>query len=171
MVIKIDIIFLDSEELAFIQSKASARNQLAFAVMLKFFQREGRYPIRADVFHNMMLEDLAAQLNCGGAHVDDFNWTGRTAKRFRQEIRTLLDYNEPSAADRDRLICWLMKEILPLAPTLAQCREYSGQFFRNHRLEPFSPKKLTRYIRSAFHRFEKQFFSLVVTGGRLRAVR
>lgn len=60
-----NLIFLDNEELALVQSKASVENQLAFAVMLKFFQREGRYPTRADVFPRTMIDDLSAQLTYG----------------------------------------------------------------------------------------------------------
>src|SRR3972149_4948473 len=129
MDIKMDnIYFLDTEELALVQSKATAENQMAFAIMLKFLQHEGRYPTQADELSKTMIDSLSAQLNCNDIHVDNFNWKSRIAKRFRQEIRALLDYNEPTEADSEHLIQWLMEEILPLAPTLAQCREYSGQF-------------------------------------------
>ena len=35
--------------------------------------------------------------------------------------------------------------------TLPQCYEKAYQFFRDHKLEPFTPKKLERYITSAAH--------------------
>jgi hypothetical protein len=56
----------------------------------------------------------------------------------------------------------LIETILPESPTLAQCTEAAYKFLRNHKLEPFSPKELERYIRSAYARFEEQFFSIII---------
>ena len=42
--------------------------------------------------------------------------------------------------------------------TMPQYREKAYQFFKEHKLEPFTPERTDRYIRSAIHRFEKQFF-------------
>ena len=88
MAIQMDNLFLDSEERALVLSKFTAENQLAFAVMLKFFQNEGRYPTQADVLPEIVAE-LAVQLSLSKTSIAHFNWTGPTAKRFRQEIRAL----------------------------------------------------------------------------------
>ena len=62
MAIQMDNLFLDSEERALVLSKFTAENQLAFAVMLKFFQNEGSYPTQTDVLPEMVAE-LAIQLS------------------------------------------------------------------------------------------------------------
>jgi hypothetical protein len=159
-----NLFILDTEELTLIQSKCSVENHLAFAVMLKFFQCEGRYPTQADTISPVMINSLSAQLNCGhDIDFDYYDWISRTAKRFRQEIRILLDYKEASATDSKQFIQWVIEKILPSVPTLIQCREYARQFFRERHIEPFSQKKIDRYIRAAIHRFEKQFFSGIST--------
>lgn len=54
-ILGIDVLFtLDIEEIALAQSKNSAENKLAFVVMLKFFQMEGRYPTNDDIIAKSM---------------------------------------------------------------------------------------------------------------------
>ena len=45
---------LDSEELELVHSNNTEKNRLAFAVMLKFFQTNGRYPLKKDTIDPMM---------------------------------------------------------------------------------------------------------------------
>ncbi len=147
------------EEIALAQSKNSAENKLAFVVMLKFFQMEGRYPTNDDIIAKSMINSLAVQLNCYDICLENYDWNSRTSERFRQEIRLLLGYRKVSSIDSKRLINWLMEYILPEAPTLSQLHEQAYQFFRKHNLEPFKPKQLDRYISTACYRFEQQFFA------------
>jgi hypothetical protein len=156
-------IVLDDEEFSLTQSKFYPENHLAFAVMLKFFQVEGRYPTKTDLISKELINSLSIQLNCNIINFRNYNWTNRTTKRFRQEIRAFFNYNEPTEADSKKLIKWLIEAQLPRAPTLPQCRAYAYQFFRENRLEPFSPKMINRYVRSAIHQFEKQFLSFTVS--------
>ncbi len=44
-----DLYTLDSEELRLTKSKNGQENKLAFAICLKFFQIEGRYPTNEDI--------------------------------------------------------------------------------------------------------------------------
>ncbi|MBA3723150.1 MAG: Tn3 family transposase [Parachlamydiaceae bacterium] len=156
-------IVLDDEEFSLTQNKFSPENHLAFAVMLKFFQVEGRYPTKTDLISKELINSLSIQLNCNIINFRNYNWTSRTAKRFRQEIRAFFNYNEPTEADSEELIKWLIETQLPRAPTLPQCRAYTYQFFRENHLEPFSPKMVNRYVRSAIHQFEKKFLSSIVS--------
>lgn len=154
---------LDSKELALARTKYTGRNQLAFSVMLKYFQLEGYYPTNEDFISVSLITCLASQLDINPKLLEGFNWQTTTAKRFRKEIREFLGYRKSTLADSKDLITWLIKHVLPDAPTLAQCYEKAYQFFHAHKLEPFAAKELRRYIRSATHRFEKQLFLHVFT--------
>ena len=90
--------------------------------------------------------------------LEKFNWKEATAKRFRREIRSFLGYKKSTLVDSEALKAWLMDHVLRKAPTLPQCYEKAYQFFREKKLEPFSPKQLKRYINSAIYNFELQFF-------------
>ena len=57
------------------------------------------------------------------------------------------------------MITWLIEHVLPHAPTIPQACERANQFFRENKLESFTPRELERYVRSASHKFEQQFFS------------
>ncbi len=156
-------LILDDEELSLVQSKFSTENRLAFAVMFKFFQIERRYPTKTDLISKELINSLSIQLNCSVINFENYNWATRTAKRFRQAIRAFFNYSEPGEVDKEKLINWLIKTHLPQAPTLLQCHAYAYQFFQKNHLEPFSPKKVNRYILSAIHQFEKEFFSSILS--------
>ena len=154
-----NLFILDSEEIVLAKSKNSEENKLAFAVMLKFFQTEGKYPAKDDSIDPVMVSSLAIQLNCADTCFDNYDWNNRSVKRFRQEIRSLLDYKKATTTDSNNLISWLVEHVLPQAPTLPQITEQAYLFLRDQRLEPFKPAQLDRYISTACYRFEQQFFA------------
>lgn len=155
-------ITLDSEELEFTKRKFVPENQLAFAVMLKFFQAEGRFPIGDKEISKDIIKSIANQLGFNDTQCSIFNLSDRTTKRIRQEIRKLLELSEPTIADVDRLKYWMMKEVLPSSPTFTQCQYYARQFFKKYRLKSFTQKQVDRHIRSAMSNFEKQYYSSIV---------
>ncbi len=127
---------LDAEELKFAKNKHTARNQLAFAIMLKFFQAHGCYPTNTDVIPEALIITLAHQLSVADDCIDNFNWESRSIKRFKQGIRHLTGYKEASEADGELLITWLIENASPESPTHPNYREKAYQFFREQKLEP-----------------------------------
>ena len=57
-----DIFTLEEEELALIAEKNTNKNKLGFAVLLKHFQLEGRYPKGIQFVDPFLIKDLANQL-------------------------------------------------------------------------------------------------------------
>ena len=160
---EISSLLLDTEELKLAQAKLTPQNKLIFSVMLKFFQMEGRYPEQDDIISNLLITNLANQLNLPSnlAQFENINWETRSIERFRQEIRTLLGYQTATLVDSEKLVLWLTKNVLPDAPTIAQCIEKSYNFFCESKLEPFTQKELERHVRSVQRTFEKNFFTEV----------
>jgi len=156
------LLFLDADELKLVQKKHTGINRLAFAVMLKFFQLELRYPQKNEVIAQELIDCLSNQLGTN-ATVENFNWEGRSAERFHLEIRKWMGIKKATIANGKQLLAWLLKDVLPHQPTFPQCFEKAHQFFREHKLEPFKARELDRYIRSAMHRFEQEFFSSIYT--------
>jgi TnpA family transposase len=157
------LLSLDSEELTWVRKKLFGSNQLAFAIMLKYFQIVGHYPINTTMIPESLTTILASQLNTTQEPLGSFDWRGITAKRFRQEIRHYLGYRKAKARDKENLMVWLIEKVLSQAPTLAQCYEKVVQYFRDEKLEPIASQALERHVRSAYARFEKQFFADVTT--------
>lgn len=150
---------LDSEELKLVQSNNTEKNRLAFAVMLKFFQEKGRYPTKKDAIDPMILSSLATQLKVGSILFEPIYLGTRVSERFRRKIRGFLGYRIAKLSDAETLIIWLIDQMQYGSYTMPQYREKAYDFFKENKLEPFSNEKTDRYIRSAIHRFEKQFFS------------
>src|SRR5262245_44041494 len=73
--------------------------RLGFAVMLKYFQREGRFPRgRADV-PLAVATFLAGQVNTPAEGWRAYRWDSRAAKYHRAQIRALLGIREATAVD------------------------------------------------------------------------
>jgi TnpA family transposase len=157
----LDDITLEGEELEQVKAKRTPKNQLAFAVMLKFFQLEGYHPANQESVSDAIINRVSTQLDLSPGELENFDWKSITAKRFRQEIRELFGYKKATVADSERLIQWLMEEVLTQAPTLPQCYSQIYKFFRENRLEPFAKDELERYVRSAITRFENGYFSKI----------
>jgi Domain of unknown function (DUF4158) len=68
-------------------AKKTPRSQLGFAVLLKFFQLESRFPRNRREVPRTALEDLAQQLDMSSAYFDAYDWHGRTGKAQRSAIR------------------------------------------------------------------------------------
>ena len=149
---------LDSEELELVRSNNTEKNRLAFAIMLKFFQEKGRYPTKKDTIDPMILSSLATQLKVSSILFAPVYLETRISERFRQKIRGFLGYRIAKLSDAETLIIWLIDQTKNGSYTMPQYREKAYEFFRENKLEPFTHERTDRYIRSAIHRFEKQFF-------------
>lgn len=156
------MITLDTEELKLVYTNNRDKNRLTFAVMLKFFQVNGRYPTKKDTIEPILLYSLAKQLNTSYTLFEFTHLETRTAKRFRSKIREFLGFRTALCSDAEILITWLLEQAEKEPHTLPQYRDKAHQFFMTNKLEPFAPKKTDRYIRTAIHRFEKQFFANIV---------
>ena len=156
-----DIFNLNEVELTLAQAKNTDKNRLGFAVQLKYFQLEDRYPKHIKYIDPLMINCIANQLGVSSSCIDNFDWEGRSTKRFRQEVRNLLGYKEAGFSDIDKLKAWFIKEIFPNGVKRAQQIEYAYAYFRHERIEPFTSKELERHIYSAHKIFEQQLFDSI----------
>ena len=74
-------------------------SRLAFAVLLKFFQHQGRFPKSTHEVPRAVVEHLASQLEAAPARWNEYDRDGRTSKSHRSEIRKLLGFREATVAD------------------------------------------------------------------------
>ncbi len=153
------MITLDTEELKLVHTNNTDKNRLIFAVMLKFFQLKGRFPTKKDAIEPLLLYALAKQLQTSHVLFEFYHLETRSAKRFRSKIREFLGFKIATLSDAETLITWLIEQTKKAPYTLPQYREKTHEFFVMNKLEPFTPERTERYIRSAIHRFEKQFFA------------
>ncbi len=86
------------------------RSRLGFAVLIKFFQFEGRFPRNRREVPADGVRYLAKQLAVPAETFRDFDLTGRNSERHRGQIRNLLGFRPFGTEDADRLAAWLREE-------------------------------------------------------------
>lgn len=88
-------------------NKSGAR-RLGFAVLLKFFELEGRFPRHAGEPPPAAVDYVAEQVKIDASEfAAGYAFSGRTVEYHRAQIRTALGFREASRADEERLSGWL----------------------------------------------------------------
>ena len=67
-------------------------SQLAFALLLKYVQHEGRFPAHPRDIPAVVLEHMALQLGLDPALSLQYEWQGRTVELHRAQIRAILAF-------------------------------------------------------------------------------
>lgn len=62
-------------------------SKLAFALLLRFYGRFGRFPRNRGELHPDAVEFMARAVKADPAELAGYDWSGRTIKRHRHEIR------------------------------------------------------------------------------------
>ena len=151
---------LSADELALLPNRI-AHNRLGFAVHLKFFQIEGRFPRSPREIPVAAVCFLADQLGLSPTIFQKYDWRGRARKHHRSEIRAYLDFRPFTADDISTLEVWLRRTIIPSDQSVAHLHEAVLDWCREHRIEPPAPKRIERMLRSTLHRYETEFFKVI----------
>jgi TnpA family transposase len=153
---------LDAAEQDLIRSLRTGKNRLGFALQLKFFQHEGRFPIGKRGLPAIVVRYVARQLGVDAGMVANYAWDGRTRVRHRALIRQHLGFRETSVQEAKELITWLVAEILPHQRNEPVLQEAVYERCRELCLEPPSPKRIERLTRSAIRTFDEWFFEIIL---------
>ena len=123
-------------------TNATAHNRLGFAVLLKFFQVEGRFPQHAGEVPKAVADFIAQQLNLSEEDYRQYKWSGRTIKTHRSQIRAFLGFGPMSQSDQQHLKRWLIEEILPLGLSFEALKAQASGHLRKLKVEPPAAKEL-----------------------------
>ncbi|WP_432421532.1 DUF4158 domain-containing protein [Nocardia brasiliensis] len=74
--------------------------KIAFALMLRFYTETGRFPRGRSEIHDDAVEYLARQIGVSRSEIAFYDFTGRTSKTHRAQIRESLGFRECSVAER-----------------------------------------------------------------------
>jgi TnpA family transposase len=144
-----------------------AHTRLGFACLLKYFQLEGRFPrSRADV-PAAALAHLAHELGVPATSFVRYDWDGRLASHHRAAVRAFLGVREATVADQQRLTDWLVTHELPQRQHPEAVRAAFLDRCRTLGLEPPTPDRIERHVRTARAAYDEQICALVL--GRLPA--
>jgi len=87
--------------------------RLGFALMLKYFEIEGRFPRHGGELPPAAVGYVARQVGVDPAELASYEWSGRTVEYHRSQIRTALGFRRFTEDDEGKLAGWLAEEIAP----------------------------------------------------------
>ena len=145
-------------------NKAGA-TRLGFALLLKFFEQEARFPRHVGELPKAAVDYMAGQVKVDPGLLAGYGWAGRSIERHRAQIRKALGFRESTRADEDALIEWLATEICPMVLTDEGVRAAMLARCRRLKIEP--PGRVERILGGCRAGFEREFCLQVL--GRLSA--
>ncbi|NEQ64813.1 MAG: Tn3 family transposase, partial [Symploca sp. SIO2D2] len=143
-------------ELELVSQKVGG-NQIGFALLLKHFQLFAHFPDEKSSIPQIIISYLASQINIPENRISDFDWQGRSAKVYRVEIRRLFNFRVATVQDSVQMSEWLIQEILPNEQRLESLTELVYQRWRELQIEPPTPGRVERLVRSAITQYETSF--------------
>lgn len=135
--------------------------RLSFALMLKFFQVEGRFPRRCGEVPPAAVNFVAGQLGLAEGQVRRFEVAGRSAKRYRTQIRNALGFRVFSRGDEDKMTAWLAEQVCASELDVHRQREAVLARCRSEGLEPAG--RMERVVAAAGAAADRQFCAGVVS--------
>ena len=124
---------------------------------MKYFQLFACFPDKASSIPSVVVSYIASQINIPESSYSDYDWQGRSAKVYRVEIRRLFNFRVATVQDSAQMSDWLIEEILPNEQRIEPITELVYQRFRELQIEPPTPGRVERLIRSAVAQHEADF--------------
>jgi len=152
---------LHSAELDLVGDSKTDHNLLGFAVLLKYFQYEGRFPSQKQDFPAAVTRYIAHQLGVATEELLAYDWDGRMIKTHRAAIRAFLGFRETTKQDEDVLVSWLSQEVLGEQQQEDALLAAAYQHCQEQHVEPPTPDRLSRLVHTALHHFDEQFCASV----------
>ncbi len=135
----------------------SGTTRLGFALLLKFFEAEARFPEAAKEVPAAAVEYVAQQVKVPAAAWADYNWESKTIQRHQVEIRATYGFRGNTKEDQERLAEWLAAELCPVELSRERLASAVVARCRNDHIEPPAPGQVGRLVGKAVKDFETQF--------------
>ncbi len=147
------------DELALLGNKTRV-TRLGFAVLLKYFQQQAYFPPIKPELPTVVINHIADQVGVSPEDYQQYDWSGRMAMYHRNQIREFFGFRRATVEDAKALVDWLLTSVLSRVAALEHLKEIVYQRFRDLKIEPPTPGRIERLIRSAKRTYENHFFTL-----------
>jgi Domain of unknown function (DUF4158) len=142
--------------------------RLGFAVMLKFYEIEGRFPAYREEVPQAAMDYLGSLVRVEPALFARYSWRGRTIEYHRAQIRRAYGTRPATEDDEDRWAQWLADEMCPAETNRDRLAAALRRRCRSEKVEPPSTGQVERVVASGCRRFDDAFAA--TTAGRLGPV-
>jgi hypothetical protein len=150
---------LQPEERTLVEGSRTDHTRLGFALLLKWFQQEGRFPRFRNDIPVHVVNFMAQQLGIPAEAYLAYDWQGRSIKTHRAEIRALLGFREATVDDTPHLTAWLVAHSASQMRNLDALKAAAYARFRDLHIEPPTPDRVERLVRSALHTVDEHIYA------------
>ena len=148
---------IDSEKK--LLEQRTKRNRLGFAILLKFFQIEARFPFFHKEAPKSALDFLADQIVVSTDLWFDYPLKNRTNKRDRKELRAYFGFRRATAEDSQHIQQRLLNEYVPNDQETRHLKAVVLDWCRDHHIEPPTNERIDRLVGAAVRQFENRLFA------------
>ena len=99
---------------------------------------------------------MAKQLDVEPNAIADYDWQGRTGKRYRGRLRTALGIRPATAEDFKAVESWLREQVVPWDHNLRHLQDAVLEWYRSRLIEPPTEGRIERLVRSAVRTHEAE---------------
>ena len=138
-------------------TRKTKTNRLVIALLLKYFQYVGHFPTSKAEIPRDVLCYVAQLLKVSPDKINSYNWRGRTIKAHRAIVRNFLGITEATVKDAENLTVWLESQVLAYDLKPESLEIAAKERLRHLKIEPPTPERIERIVRSAIRRFEDNF--------------
>ena len=136
----------------------TGKTRLGFAVLLKFFQLEAKFPNSKTEIPRVVVEYVAKQMKLTGTLFDNYDINSRTYYNHKAQIREFFGFREVTVEDANNLTEWLSKYVFYHDADIDNLKEAVYHRLRELHIEPPTPERIDRITKSALYIYENQFF-------------
>ncbi len=135
--------------------------KLGFALLLKYYTRYGRFPRGRAEFPDEVVGFVARQVKVPAADFGFHEWSGRTIEYHRKQIRDHLGFRVCGVANADKLTDWLATGVAHAERSTDRVREKLLKHCFAEHIEPPTPDRVMRMVRSALSSAEETWFTTI----------
>lgn len=141
----------------------SGATRLGFALKLKFFQIEGRFPSYAEEIPAAAVDFVADQAGVEATLFGKYPWNTRSVKYHRSQIRDKYGTHAATEDEEDQLADWLADQVCPVEVDRDELAQAVVRRCRTLKIEPPREGQIERVVASGVRRFEEAFTTSVMT--------
>jgi hypothetical protein len=152
---------LSESELELLGTKTGA-TRLSFAILLKAFQFDGRFPDRREDVAGGIVAHLASQTGVPQEAYFEGERSERTQRYQRALIREHCGFRAFRAQDESSLIAWVSERVTSPDPEMEALKIAAYEHLRSQHVEPPETERSLRLLRTAVGRCEERIVAEVL---------
>ena len=134
-------------------------NQLGIAVLLKYFQWEGRFPTATQEIPQAVVQHLAETLGVTADRFTRYDLEGRMARYHKEEIRQWTGWRPDTVHDAETIQAWVAAHTRVEEATLPHVLAHLTARYKHLKIEVPTTQRLERLAHAVTRTVKDQFFT------------